>query len=117
VLPPVRRRDDFDALSRSRARARSGPLRLAWSPPPDDDDPGTVRVAYAVPRALGTAVVRNRVRRRLRAMTAELAAAGDLAPGLHLVGAAPGAEALPAAELRRHLRTAARALAARTGRS
>ena len=109
MLAPVRRRDDFDALSGSRARGRSGPLRVARAPLPDGDDPALVRVAYAVPRAVGTAVVRNRVRRRLRAMTAELAREGALPAGLYLVGARPGAEALATAELRRHLADAAAA--------
>jgi ribonuclease P protein component len=116
VPAPVRRRDDFDALSRSRARARSGPLRATRAPLPEGDDADLVRVAYAVPRAVGTAVVRNRVRRRLRAMTAELEAAGDLAPGLYLIGAGPGAEAAPAAELRTHLVRALSALAAASAR-
>jgi ribonuclease P protein component len=116
VLAPVRRRDDFDALSRSRARGRSGPLRVTGAPLPDDDDPAAVRVAFAVPRAVGGAVVRNRIRRRLRAMSAELAASGDLAPGLYLVGARPGAEGLPGAELRDHLRAASGSVVARLGR-
>jgi ribonuclease P protein component len=48
------------------------------------------RVAYAVGRPVGGAVVRNRVRRRLRAATRAHAAA--LSPGhAYLVHAAPGA--------------------------
>lgn len=113
MLAPVRRRDDFDALSRSRARGRSGPLRVTRAPLPDGDAPDLVRVAFAVPKAVGGAVVRNRTRRRLRAMSAELARAGDLGPGVYLVGARPGVEALPAVELRGHLRRAVEATAAR----
>ena len=105
MLAPVRRRDDFDALSRSRARGRSGPVWIVRASPSDGDDPA-VRVAYAIPRTVGTAVVRNRLRRRLRAMIAELHREGRLTPGLHLVGARPGAVDLPAAELRRHLASA-----------
>ena len=48
----------------------------------DDGDP-TARVAYAIPRRVGTAVERNRIRRRLRAVLADQ----PLAPGAHLVSA------------------------------
>lgn len=117
VLAPVRRRDDFDALSRSRARGRSGPLRVVRAPLPVDDDPAARRVAYALPRAVGSAVVRNRIRRRLRPMMSELAAADHLGPGLYLVGVRPGADALASADLRRHLLAALAALPTPSGRS
>jgi ribonuclease P protein component len=48
----------------------------------DDGEP-TARVAYAIPRRVGTAVQRNRIRRRLRAVLADQ----PLAPGAHLVTA------------------------------
>jgi ribonuclease P protein component len=47
------------------------------------------RVAFAVARRIGTAVARNRLRRRLRALLARRAA--DLPPGLYLIGARPAA--------------------------
>ena len=46
------------------------------------------RVAYAVGRRSGGAVVRNRIRRRLRAAVGQ---AGHLAPGAYLVSAGPAA--------------------------
>lgn len=56
------------------------------------------RVAYAVGRRVGPAVVRNRVRRRLRAAT--LAHRAELQPGgAYLFGAAPAAAAAPFAEI------------------
>jgi len=56
------------------------------------------RVAYAVGRRVGPAVVRNRVRRRLRAVT--LAHRGELRPGgAYLFGATPAAATAPFAEL------------------
>jgi ribonuclease P protein component len=59
---------------------------------------GLPRVAYAVGRAAGGAVARNRVRRRLRAATRAHAAL--LAPGhAYLVGAGAGADELGYAEL------------------
>lgn len=67
-------------------------------------DGGTdVRVAYAVGRPVGTAVVRNRVRRRLRAVIRELESEGRLTSGLHLVGARPDIVGLDFADLRAHV--------------
>ncbi len=63
-------------------------------------------VAFAIGRKVGTAVVRNRLRRRLRDELAALGRAGLLAPGAYLIGLAPAAAALDGAALRRHLRTA-----------
>ena len=45
--------------------------------------PGTTQVAFAIGRAVGSAVSRNRLRRRLRAVLAN----SDVPPGLYLVGA------------------------------
>jgi len=61
-------------------------------------------VGYAVGRKVGPAVVRNGVRRRLRAMVA--ARASTLAAGSYLVIVAPGAPALTRTELDDHLGTA-----------
>ena len=44
-----------------------------------------VRIGYAIPRSVGSAVVRNRLRRRLRAVLAELDTEADLPGGNHLV--------------------------------
>ncbi|HZR15051.1 MAG TPA: ribonuclease P protein component [Acidimicrobiia bacterium] len=65
------------------------------------------RVAYAVGRAAGTAVHRNRLRRRLRAAVHEERAALR-AGAAYLVGAAPGAHGLDAATLRRDVAGALR---------
>ena len=56
-------------------------------------------------RRVGKAVVRNRVRRRLRAIVAST----PLAPGAYLVGVSPEAAALPFEELRAHVDRALRA--------
>jgi ribonuclease P protein component len=48
-------------------------------------------VAYAVGRSVGGAVVRNRVRRRLRTLVAAEAARAPFVPGYYLLGAAPSA--------------------------
>ena len=68
-----------------------------------DTDAGP-RVAYAIGRHVGPAVVRNRVRRRMRAVAREL----ELAPGAYLVTADPGVVALDFGDLRRHLAAAVR---------
>ncbi len=76
---------------------------------------GGVRVAYAVGRPVGSAVVRNRVRRRLRAVVREIDRSGaGLATGAYLIAARPEAADRSYRELRDDL---AGACAAATGRS
>lgn len=60
----IRTRRRFARLATPSARGASGPLRVAYS---DDPDASGVDVAFAVPRKVGSAVERNRIRRRLRA--------------------------------------------------
>ncbi len=57
-----------------------------------------VEVAYVIGRRLGTAVTRNRLRRRLRAVMAD--AASSLPPGAYVVRAGPEAPELDFDELR-----------------
>ena len=66
------------------------------------------RVAYAVGTRVGTAVVRNRVRRRLRAGIIERhqGAAGPLPSGAYLVSAGSGAVASSWSSLSRDLNRA-----------
>ncbi len=47
-------------------------LTLHWFARDDDPD-GDARLGLAIPRAVGTAVVRNRLKRQLRAVWVELA--------------------------------------------
>lgn len=63
------------------------------------DGPPVARVAYAVGRRVGGAVERNRLRRRLRAVVAELS--GVLSPGAYLVSAGGEAARLGHEELKR----------------
>ena len=84
-------RATFVALNRAR-RARRGKISIAYL---DDGAPPPPRVAYAIGRHVGGAVVRNRLRRRLR----ELARRSDLAPGAYLVSAGQGAAEAPFATL------------------
>lgn len=88
----VRERSAFTALRRSRHRARRGPVTVTWVPLPEGGPP---RVAFAVGRRVGGAVVRNRLRRRLRAIVATR----QLPPGLYLISVAPEAATLSYGEL------------------
>jgi ribonuclease P protein component len=82
----VRDRASFRALAASR-RHRRGVLTMTRVGSCPGDPP---RVAFTIGRPVGNAVVRNRVRRRLRALSH--AHAADFAPGhTYLIGAAPAA--------------------------
>lgn len=102
---PVRSRRAFSALSASRDRRRSGPLWIRHAPPCDGADPDRVEVAFSIGRAVGGAVVRNRLRRRLRVLMDECIADG-LSPGHYLLGARPEATDATFDQLRHHLRRA-----------
>jgi ribonuclease P protein component len=56
---------DFDAVYRQGRSASTRFLTLHWFPRDDDPD-GAPRVGLAVPRSVGNAVVRNRLKRQLR---------------------------------------------------
>lgn len=81
----VEHRELFIALRTAR-RGRSGPLTVAHLPGEASEPP---RVAFAIGRRVGGAVVRNRVRRRLRAHLASRSFA--LPAGVYLVSAGPAA--------------------------
>lgn len=106
MVVPVRSREDFAALSRSRARGRSGPVWVVHAAAADDEP--VARVAYAVSKKVGGAVVRNRIRRRLRPLMDQLDHDQGLVPGGYLVGVRPDVVGIPVAELRRHLVAAVR---------
>ena len=91
----IRDKATFAALRRDGSRVRSGALTVTFLPGDADQPP---RVAYAIGRTVGGAVVRNRLRRQLRAILAE--AGPQLAPGAWLVGAGPAAAAMSFGELR-----------------
>lgn len=136
------RRSDFRRAGRGR-RVTSGPLVVQAVPPPapavgtagpigttgrtgrgagDETAEGPVRVGFAVGRPVGGAVVRNRVRRRLRVAAASVLplAHGGSPTGpdgrtLVVVRVRPGVETLPVAELERLLGQAWRRLRAPRG--
>ena len=68
-------------------------------------EPGSPpRVGFAISRAVGPAVVRNRLRRQLRAHARRL----ELPSGAYLLHVAPAAAALDGAQLGAHLEKALR---------
>lgn len=96
----------FAAVQRARARGACGPVRAVFAPV-DEAAPGVFpQVGYAIGRRCGSAVVRNRLRRRARAVVRETAP--SLPRGAFLVRLEPGASSLSAAELRHDLAEALR---------
>ncbi|NLV55636.1 MAG: ribonuclease P protein component [Acidimicrobiales bacterium] len=81
-------------------RGRSGPVTVRYLPVAGED---RCLVAYAIGKRTGTAVVRNRIRRRLRPLVDELALTGTLPSGALLVSAAAPVAAAPFDDVRRHL--------------
>jgi ribonuclease P protein component len=86
----IRARSVFGRLADEGRRARAGALwcSVLFDPPGTSTPP---RVAFSVGRALGPAVVRNTVRRRLRAAAQTAQTLGLLPPGDYLIGARPSA--------------------------
>jgi ribonuclease P protein component len=85
-------------------------LDLANSPP---------RVAFALGRKVGSAVERNRLRRRLRSIMAGLAGgpSGPLRSGAYLIGARPGVNSLSYQELELHVERVLRRIDERMDRA
>ena len=104
----IRDRATFEALRRSPHRARRGPVTVSYVGTGD----GPARVAYAVGRRVGGAVVRNQVRRRLRAIVAELEAT---VPGAYLLAVGPDSAAVRYPDLKQQV-TDAMAAASRRRR-
>ncbi|MGP8066327.1 MAG: ribonuclease P protein component [Acidimicrobiales bacterium] len=92
----VHGRKTFAALAASHRQSHSGPVTVHFVPP--EADRHEVLVAYAIGRHVGGAVVRNRWRRRLRVIAAEVSP--DLAFGTYLVGLGRGVVEIPFDELR-----------------
>jgi ribonuclease P protein component len=93
LIRPIRSRRSFDRLRRDGVRVRVDPL---WCSHVHDPLIRPPEVAFAVGRAYGTAVRRNRLRRRIRGALLEM----SLPPGLFLFGATPAADRLTTPQLR-----------------
>jgi ribonuclease P protein component len=96
---------DYKRITRT-GRRRRGALTLTYARPSDPGSP--LRVGVIVARNVGKAVVRNRVRRRIKAI------GWRLAHEVHgvdvVVRALPQAAAAPFADLEGDIRTAVRSL-------
>jgi len=102
VIWRLRERSAFARLATQGLRARAGVLWCSYIlDTPDVSTPP--RVAFAVGRAHGPAVVRNRVRRRLRAMLQVASNEGRLPPGEYLIGLRSGGAAQSFAALQTDL--------------
>jgi len=102
LIGRLRRRDDFQALRRDGWTVRRGSLRVVYRPACGSQ--AGVRVAFAIGREVGTAVVRNRTRRRLRSVMAEMALpGGGLPAGDYLIRVGPAGASVGNAELRETL--------------
>src|SRR5438270_11678104 len=69
-LVRLKTRADFVRVAAGRSRAMRPAFIVQAAPQPTDDDSGAVRVGFTASRKVGNAVVRNRAKRRLRAVAA-----------------------------------------------
>jgi ribonuclease P protein component len=92
-------RSSFQALRRQGRRVRRGPITVTFLAPDPASPVTPPRVAFAIGKATGGAVLRNRVRRRLRAALRELLVAERLPAGTYLLGATASVAQIPWSEL------------------
>ena len=97
-------RATFEELRKSGRRSRYGPVSVVFMP----DGGERPRVAYAVGRRVGSAVTRNRLRRRMRAIVRGIELAEGLRAGAYLVVPRPETSELDHESLTKALREAMR---------
>jgi ribonuclease P protein component len=95
----VRSRRQFALFATPTSRGQSGPLRVSFVEAGAEDS--SVHVAYAISRKVGNAVVRNRIRRRLRALFDDLSP--QPRPGFYLIKCGNETGILSYDKLRQHL--------------
>lgn len=95
ALGSIRSRQTFADLRKRAERGRAGPISIRFVAEPEWK---RSEVAFAVGRQVGSAVVRNRLRRQMRAVLAEQA--GGLPRGAYLVRCAPGGPSLTFEQLK-----------------
>jgi ribonuclease P protein component len=100
VITPISTAGEFRMLRSDGRRITSGPIATRYAP---DPSLGHAAVAFAIRREVGSAVRRNRLRRRLREIFAGFDRESVLPPGRYLVMARPEAAELPFEALRGHI--------------
>lgn len=115
LILPIRSRRTFEALRAHGVRVRRGPMAVVYLRPDEPDAQSSV--GYAITKRVGSAVVRNRVRRRLRAVLAEIDASrpDGLPGGAMLISAGPDVVRYRPEELRNHVERLVDALESRIG--
>jgi ribonuclease P protein component len=103
LIDRIRERAVFRGFGRTAARSKAGPITLVRNQVVRVDQ---AAVAYAIPRTVGSAVVRNRLRRQLRVAMSDLEQVGELAPAAYLIVVRPGARGADMRALREWLRAA-----------
>ena len=90
MLTPLRRRSDFVAANRGKRAPTPGFLLLVRTR--DDGDP-VMRIGITVTRKLGGAVVRNRMKRRFRALARQILPEAGIEGADHvMIGRSDGIE-------------------------
>jgi ribonuclease P protein component len=102
LIERIHGRATFRRFGPEARRIRSGPLTVVVA----DRQDGRAAVAYAVSRRVGPAVVRNRLRRQLRAAIRSIDLAAPVDPGWYLVVVHPSARGRTYGELADALRRA-----------
>lgn len=105
----------FAEVQRSRTRGASGPVRAVFVPADETATGVFPQVGYAIGRRCGTAVVRNRLRRRARAVVREHAS--SLSRGAYVIRLDPAAASLSPAGLRHDVTRALRRAGGAASRS
>ncbi len=103
VIRGLSDRHSFQRLRSDGIRFGRGPIRIVCYPVPG----GPVRVAFAIPRSVGGAVVRNRIRRRIKAVLGELSTSepGSVPGGDYLIRVTAPIDQTDHQELRSTLRS------------
>lgn len=91
MIRRIRDRGTFQRLTSHGVRLRRSVLWCRWCPDPEQT---ATTVAFAINRACGPAVVRNRTRRRLREALRTIDQIDPLPPGALLIGTKPAATEL-----------------------
>lgn len=100
-------REAFRCLAASNVRARSGPVGIRWAPPgttPAVAIGSAVAIGFAVTTRQGSAVVRNRMRRRVRSIVGEVG--GTWPPGNYLITLEAPTATMAHGKLREHVERA-----------